>query len=161
LLLLGPLTLACGGTEEDAARACFYLAFFPTAYFLSLPLPESLFLFLIVGAFFAAHRDRWWLAALLGALATATRPAGGLLLPALALLAIERSVWRRALAWLLLIPLGTVAFMLHLYRVTGNAFAFAGVQEDWHRHAPMPWTPLFSFLRHPGHDRRALESDRF
>ena len=150
LLLLAPLTLACGGTEEDAARACFYLAFFPTAYFLSLPLPESLFLFLTVGAFAAAYRDRWWLAGLLGALATATRPAGGLLLPALALLAIERGVWRRALAWLLPIPLGAAAFMLHLHRLTGNAFAFKGAQENWHRHASAPWTPLVDFLRHPG-----------
>jgi Gpi18-like mannosyltransferase len=149
LLLLGPLTLACGGTEDDAARACFYLAFFPTAYFLSLPLPESLFLFLTVGAFAAAHRDRWWLAALLGALATATRPTGGLLLPALALLAFERGVWRRALAWLLLIPLGAAAFLLHLHRLTGNAFAFAGVQGSWGRHAAAPWTPLVAFLQHP------------
>ncbi|HEY6136967.1 MAG TPA: hypothetical protein VI670_04310 [Thermoanaerobaculia bacterium] len=149
LLLLPTLTIACGGTEDDAARACFYLAFFPTAYFLSLPLPESLFLFLTVGAFAAAHRDRWWLAGLLGALATATRPAGGLLLPALALLAIERGTWRRALGWLLLIPLGAAAFLVHLYRLTGNAFAFEGAQEQWHRHAAMPWTPLVAFLRHP------------
>src|SRR6266550_1594793 len=58
---LYPLTLACGGTEDDAGRAVFYVAFFPTSYFLSLPLPESIFLFLTVGAFLAAQRDRWWL----------------------------------------------------------------------------------------------------
>ncbi|HKS23484.1 MAG TPA: hypothetical protein VJZ76_11845 [Thermoanaerobaculia bacterium] len=150
LLLLGPVTLACGGTEEDAARACFYLAFFPSSYFLSLPLPEALFLCLTVAAFASAYRDRWWLAALLGALATATRPAGGLLLPALAVLVFERGARRRALAWLLLIPLGAAAFMLHLYRLTGNAFAFKGAQEQWHRQASMPWTPLVSFLSHPG-----------
>ncbi len=149
LLLLGPLTLACGGTEDDAGRAVFYVAFFPTSYFLSLPLPESLFLFLTVGAFLAAQRDRWWLAGLAGALAAATRPGGGLLLPALALLAIERGVWRRAFAWLLLIPLGAGAFMLHLYRLSGNAFAFAGVQQSWGRQATPFWTPLVAFLRRP------------
>jgi Gpi18-like mannosyltransferase len=148
LLLLGPLTQAAGGSDDDAARAVFYAAFFPTSYFLSMPLPESLFFFLTIAAFFAAQRERWWLAGMAGALAAATRPAGVLLFPALALLAIERRTWRRA-AWLLLIPLGTAAFMLHLYRITGNAFAFAGVQERWNRHASMPWTPLVSFLRNP------------
>jgi Gpi18-like mannosyltransferase len=148
LLLLGPLTQACGGSDDDAARAVFYAAFFPTSYFLSMPLPESLFFFLTIAAFFAAQRERWWLAGIAGALAAATRPAGVLLLPALALLAIERRAWRRA-AWLLLIPLGTAAFMLHLYRLTGNAFAFAGVQGSWNRHASMPWTPLLAFLRNP------------
>src|SRR5207248_4000927 len=146
LLLLAPLTLACGGSDDDAARAVFYAAFFPTSYFFSMPLPESLFLLLTVAAFLAAQRDRWWLAGVAGALAAATRPAGILLLPALALLAVERRVWRRA-AWLLLIPLGTAAFMLHLYRITGNAFAFAGVQGSWNRHPTAPWTPLLAFLR--------------
>src|SRR5437763_624832 len=103
----------------------------------------------LLGALLAAQRDRWWLAGLAGALAAATRPGGGLLLPALALLAIERGVLRRAFAWLLLIPLGAGAFMLHLYRLTGNAFAFAGVQESWGRHATLFWTPLVTFLRRP------------
>jgi len=150
LLLLAPLTRARGGSDDDAARAVFYAAFFPTSYFFSMPLPESLFFLLTVAAFFAAQRDRWWLAGIAGALAAATRPAGILLLPALALLAIERGVWRRALAWLLLIPIGTAAFMLQLHRLTGNAFAFAGVQSSWNRHPSAPWTPLLAFLRRPG-----------
>src|SRR5436309_1072447 len=40
--------------------------------------------------------------------------------------------------------------MLHLYRLTGNAFAFAGVQGSWNRHPSAPWTPLLAFLRKPG-----------
>jgi len=150
LLLLGPLTLACGGGDDDAERAMFYAAFFPPSYFLSLPLPEALFLFLTVAAFLAARRGRWWLAGLAGALAAATRPAGALLLPALVLLAIERGVWRRALGWLLLIPLGVGAFMLYLHRLTGNAFAFAGAQSGWGRHAGPFWSPIVAFLRNPG-----------
>jgi Gpi18-like mannosyltransferase len=148
LLLLGPLTRACGGSDDDAARAVFYAALFPTSYFFSMPLPESLFFALTVGAFLAAQHGRWWLAGVAGALAAATRPAGMLLLPAFALLALQRREWRRA-AWLLLIPLGSAAFMLHLHRITGNTFAFAGVQSSWNRHPSAPWTPLIAFLRRP------------
>jgi hypothetical protein len=149
LWLLAQLTLAAGGTEEDAARATFFLAFFPTSYFLSWPLPESLFLLVTVAAFYAAMRDRWWMAGAFGALAAATRAAGIFLLPALLLLAIERGVLRRAWAWLLVIPAGTAAFMLHLYRVTGNALAFAGVQGSWGHHPTPFWTPLVAYLRNP------------
>ena len=54
-----------------------------------------------------------------------------------------------AFAWLLLIPFGAGAFMIHLYRLTGNAFAFAGVQQSWGHHATTFWTPLVAFLRRP------------
>jgi hypothetical protein len=149
LLLLFLVTVGGGGTEEDAERATFYLAFFPTSYFFSLPLPESLFLLLTLAAFFAAQRDKWWLAGLVGGLAASTRAAGLMLLPALFFLAIERRSWRRAVPWLFVIPAGTGAFMLYLYRLTGNALAFAGVQGNWSRHPTPFWTPVVAFLRKP------------
>jgi hypothetical protein len=66
--------------SEDAARATVYLiAFFPTALFFSAVYTESLFMVLSVGAFYAARRERWAVASLLGGLAAASRPNGVLI----------------------------------------------------------------------------------
>lgn len=86
LFLLHRVCLSFGLTADDADRCLSYVAFFPTSYFFSLPLPEALFLMLTVGSFYLAKRERWWLAGLCGAFASATRTSGVLLLPALAVL---------------------------------------------------------------------------
>src|SRR5262249_40673649 len=72
-----------GLQETDAGRCLFLISFFPTSYFFSLPVPESLFLMLIVGSVFLAKQGFWWTAGCLAALSSATRTAGIVLLPAL------------------------------------------------------------------------------
>jgi mannosyltransferase PIG-V len=85
LVLLGRLTeLELG--PEAARRAIVLLAFFPTALFFSAVYTEALFLALELGAFYAARRGRWGWAGVLGALGSATRNTGALLLPALLVL---------------------------------------------------------------------------
>jgi hypothetical protein len=61
-----------------------FLSLFPTAFFFQAVYSESLFLALTLAALLAARRGRWWLAGLLGGLATLTRSAGVLLLVPLA-----------------------------------------------------------------------------
>src|SRR5918911_1171464 len=98
-----------GLTHDAADRALFYLAAFPFSYFFSLPMTESLFLLLTAASFYAGRRRAWWLAGLLGALASATRVVGVLVLPALVVLHFETygREWRRAsLLWLALVPAG-------------------------------------------------------
>ena len=129
LLLLGAVAMKSGASEDDAGRAMFYLAFFPTSYFLSLPVTEALFLALSLAAVLCALDGRWWAAGLFGALATGTRVAGILLIPLLLLQPGRRT----SKFWLLLVPAGLVASMWHLQRVTGDAFAFLHVQTRWGR----------------------------
>jgi len=129
LLLLGAVAMKSGASEEDAARAMFYLAFFPTSYFLSLPVTEAVFLAASLAAVLCAMEGRWWAAGLFGALATGTRVAGVLLIPMLLLLPGRRT----SKIWLAIVPAGLVAFMWHLQRVTGDAFAFMHVQTRWGR----------------------------
>jgi len=69
--------------KATARRALWALMLFPTAYFFSAVYTESLFLLLVVGSFYAARRDKWMWASLLGGLAALTRLTGVLLLPAL------------------------------------------------------------------------------
>lgn len=151
LVLLGGVARQSGLSLEDAERAIVYLAFFPTSYFLSMPMTESLFLALSLGSILAAQRRRWPIAGLLGGLAAATRFPGILLLVPLFLMFFlekrERPVWRAV--WLALVPAGTGAFMAYLGRVTGDPLAFAHVQEHWGRSPGWFWRPLVVFLAKP------------
>ena len=152
LVLLHKLARTFGLDEADARRCLFYLAVFPVSYFFSLPLTESLFLLLTVGSFYAARRGRWWLAGVVGALASATRVTGVLLLPALLVLYWQARGrdWRRPeLLGPLLVPAGLLAFMSHLYAVTGNPFAFRDILVTWGRGTGLFLVPLWQYLARP------------
>jgi mannosyltransferase PIG-V len=150
-----------------AKGAVLVVAFWPSSYFFSAPYTESLFLALSAGAFLAARRDRWWLAGLLGAGASATRNTGILLVIPLAVmylygprgrLAAEtvltpaRERWgrlrarfelRREILWLALVPLGLVAYSIYLQIEVGNWQAWRTVQTAFGRpHVTTPITTL-------------------
>ena len=77
--------------EEQAERAVYLAAIFPFAFFFGVVYTEATFLLFVLAAFYL-FRTRWWiLGGVFGALATATRVNGILILPALAWIA-----WRRA-----------------------------------------------------------------
>jgi Gpi18-like mannosyltransferase len=152
LVLLHKLAEAFGFSSADADRAVFYLAAFPVSYFFSIPLTESLFLLLTIASFYAAKRERWLIAGLIGALASATRSTGVLLLPALAILYWEtyrtfRPRWN--FIPLLLIPTGLLSFMYFLHATTGNAFAFKDILVTWGRKPTFFLFTLFEYLRDP------------
>ncbi|EKE13917.1 MAG: hypothetical protein ACD_12C00753G0001, partial [uncultured bacterium] len=70
--------------KNDVVRwGIIFLCFLPTSFFYGSLYTESLFLFLIIAAFYAARKKFWWLAGALGGLASATRFVGIFLLPAL------------------------------------------------------------------------------
>ena len=125
---------AMGASDDEAARAVWYIALFPTSYFLSLPMTESLFLLLSAGSFLAAAKQRWWAAGILGVMAAATRVIGICLLPALLLVPLQR---RQRLSmqqlWLLAIPFSLLSFMAYLYVHTGDPLAFVHAQTLWGR----------------------------
>jgi Gpi18-like mannosyltransferase len=113
---------------------------------------ESLALFLAVASFFAATRERWWLAGVLGALCAATRSNGILLFPALAMLYWQRHQFIRLLrkaSAILLVPLGLVAYMIFCWRMTGTPWAFISAQAAWGRHFGFFLMPLIEYLRRP------------
>jgi hypothetical protein len=179
--LLAALVLLHRLTELELGRpvarsTLLLLSVFPASLFLGAPYSESLFLLCAVAAFLAARHDRFALAGLAAAAASATRSAGVLLLVPVALLylygprggrspeaeraAVEgqsergrarrlrpRYPLRRDLAWLALAPAGLVAYALGLGLANGDALAFASAQELWGRELGGPLAGLWEGIR--------------
>jgi hypothetical protein len=108
----------------------------PFSFFLLAPYTEALFLCLTVGSFLAARRQVWWLAGLLAALASATRFPGLLLVPVLAIEYLDQVGWRiekvkTDLLWLLLAPLGAVAYFGYLAMNGGITGYLSAYHTSW------------------------------
>lgn len=142
--LLGFYLLYCYCRErfgESVARNCIILgAFFPGNYVFSALYPEALFFLLFVAVFFLIQRGHWILAGVAGALLTATRLNGiMILLPAVLLFVRGRGSWKpiptrsdvRPLLGLTLMPLGLLSFMAYLTSHVGSPFAFLDAADAW------------------------------
>ena len=140
-------------TRGRAERAVLLTAVFPFAFFFGLVYTESLFLLLTVLSFYGFRTRRWWLGGAAGALATATRVNGILMLPALAWLA-----WRaapptmrdraRAAASLLIVPAGVGAYSVFVYRLSGHPFEWAASISRWGYHpGGPPWTASLQLVK--------------
>jgi Mannosyltransferase (PIG-V) len=158
---------AAGADGTSAARQTVLLvAFAPMAFFLSAVYSESLYLMLSVGLFWFARQGRWLQVGLLGALASATRSTGlVLILPALLIylygpredrppdrLEVRRR-WtaryrlRGDVLWLALLPLGAVAFSGALWLDGGDALAPFHSQQVWGRHFAGPYLGIWDGLK--------------
>lgn len=108
---------------ELAPWAVVTLALMPLSFLFASPLSESLFLACVLGLFYFGAKDRWFLAAVCGFLATLTRSQGAILMVIGAVLLLERQQvngWRERLidlvrrGWpLALMPLGALAFLVY------------------------------------------------
>ncbi|HEX6043948.1 MAG TPA: hypothetical protein VFZ22_05620 [Pyrinomonadaceae bacterium] len=151
LLFLHKLTLAFGYDQQVARRTIFYTATFPVSYFFSVPLTEALFLMLTVTSFYAAKREKWWLAGAIGAFASAARVNGVVLLPALVVLSWQmyRALKIKKILGLLLVPVGLWAFMLYSWWACGDAWAFRHAVAHWGRKPGFFLTALAEYVIHP------------
>lgn len=134
-------------SKELAQRAVWFLFIFPTSYFLHIGYTESLFLMLALGCVFAARRERWLLAGLLGALTCLTRANGLVLAPALAVEAFHQYStvrrWRWEWLYIALVGLGFGGYLLLNKQVTGNPFAFTSVMTQFFsKSLSPPWVGI-------------------
>jgi hypothetical protein len=135
--------------EQVARRTVLYLAVFPTSFFLLAPYSESLFLFLVLVAMWAARRGRWEIAGLAGAGASATRNLGILLVLPLAIEAVQQARERRSgrtlargLAWSAVAAVGALAYLAFWQGLAGDALAPLHQQTNWQRVASFPLSTL-------------------
>jgi len=137
--------------HDEAWRSVLWLFAFPTAYFLTLPYSESLYLFGSVAALYAARTNRWARAAAGGILATVTRLQALPLVPALAIEALRRKETRArisALAWSALAGSGIAIYLAINWIARGDPFEFLEVQADhWANRGAWPWVPLIDAWR--------------
>lgn len=152
--------------RRRAERAVLLTAVFPFAFFFGLVYTESLFLLLTVLSFYGFRTRRWWLGGAAGALATATRVNGILMLPALAWIA-----WRaaqptirdraRAAAGVLFVAAGIGAYSVFVYRLSGNPFEWAASISLWgYDPGAAPWMAPAHLVRQlVTHPYRYLATD--
>ncbi len=151
LVLLFLVAQEFGLTEEQATRAVWLLAVFPVSYFSSMAMSESVFLSLTLLSVYFALRDQWWLAGVVGAVSSATRVTGVVLLLLLALLYWQRKGTLKLDALsLLLVPVGLIAFMSYAWTVTGSPLTIVREQSLYDRKVGTFFLrPLIEFVLHP------------
>ena len=110
--------------KDIATLTLIVLLSFPTSFYLGAVYNESLFLLLSVSSFYLARKGKWFSAGVLGAVSSATRIFGVLLLPALFIEAVTKKVSLKRYIWICLIPLGLFLYMLYQKLTVGDAFAF-------------------------------------
>jgi hypothetical protein len=140
--------------SEIAGRTVLYISVFPTSLFFFAGYTESLFLFLSVAAFYYLRRRDWLLAGIFGALASATRVTGILLLIPFVYEYARYSnfSWRKAdvrgFIGLALIPLGLLTYMVYLHSTVGDALAFGHYQAAWQKVFTLRlWAGAFESIR--------------
>jgi hypothetical protein len=164
-VLLYRRVLATGhaGRPGSAGMALFSAAallLHPSSFFLSAVYAESLLLFLTLACFAALRTRRWWTAALLAALASATKPAGLLLaIPALVVLIGDlrtaRSGARRGgsplTKWLTLAfyPAGTLLHSAWCQQAFGDPLAWVRRQMRWRGALSGPWRAFQRWAEDP------------
>ena len=130
-----------------ARRAVYFFLIFPTAYVLHIGYTESLFLALAIGCVFAARKERWWMAGVLGAFAWMTRANGIILLPTLAVEAAHQGFvqrrWRWQWLWIALVPAGFAVYLFLNWRISRSPFAFLEMRRElFHMSFAWPWVGL-------------------
>lgn len=116
-------------SKKVAYMTVIILLIFPTSFYFGSVYNESLFLFLSVLSFYNARKGRWFAAGVFGAIASATRVFGILLLPALLVEALCQKEKASKMFWIFLIPLGLGIYMSYLNFTIGDPIAFYNFQK--------------------------------
>jgi hypothetical protein len=144
--------------EYDEARfAVMLFAVAPFAFFYTAAYTESLFVLEVISAVWFARRGQWWRAAIMAALASATRLVG------LAVIGgVLYAAWRSRKPLPDLVGMaavgasGFVAFMLYLWVKFDNPTAYFDTQARWGGWSEHVWFYVKLFLTRP---REALSGD--
>jgi len=141
--------------DAAGARAALLFAVFPGTFAFSFPYSEGIVITAVAFGLLALLDQRWWLAGLLGAVATAASPVALVFVVSCAWSAgsaIRRERRFRALVAPLLTPLGFLAYMVYLWRHTGELMAWRLTERGgWHSYpsATYPLRIVGRFLANP------------
>ena len=138
---------------KRAEESILFLIAFPTAFFLASGYTDSLYLALLLMAFYYAEEQRWLLVALLAALAPITRLQGVILVLPLGFLYLQQRGWNwRKLDWkiipLLLSPLTLGIYLLYVYLIVGDTNFSSSMSQHWDIKLVFPGVSLFDGITH-------------
>ena len=133
--------------DSVAMKAVLFLSVFPTAYFLSAPYTEGLFLALVIASIYYARLGKWQFAGLISLFAALTRIEGLVLLPALLVEYFHQKGWKPRktdlnILWIFLTLAGSLIYLNINYQITGNPFTFISKQATHWDVKFGPWTGL-------------------
>jgi hypothetical protein len=140
--------------RRQAQRAVLLTAVFPFSFFFGLVYSESTFLLFAVLAIYGFRTRRWMMGGLCGAVATATRVPGIMMVPALAWIAWRTAAPTRrdrlhALAGLAIAVAGFAAYCLYIFHLTGNPFEWAATIQRWGYYpGGRPWMAPVRLVEH-------------
>lgn len=134
----------CGNKEARWATAV--LAWCPPSMFAGVIYTEGLYLFLSAAAMQAFDKSRYGLTAFLGALATATRPTGLALIPALIIASWKQR--KPPIAYVAGLATGTGVLLFSLYCAVkfGEPLAFIEAQKGWRDSLGFDWQSWWKML---------------
>jgi hypothetical protein len=141
--------------DAAGARAALLFAVFPGTFAFSFPYSEGIVITCVAFGLLALLDGRWWLAGLLGAVATAASPIALAFVVSCAwsaASAIRRHRRYGALVAPVLAPMGFVAYMVYLWRHTGQPLAWRLTERGgWHSYpsATYPFRIVGKFLADP------------
>ncbi|MCL1127454.1 hypothetical protein [Shewanella surugensis] len=126
------------------------LAFSPYSVYFVSGYTESLFLALTLAVFLLSYRQQWLYVAVFGLLLAGTRNLGVMSVFPVLIIAVRhyglRSFFKtnkglEVIAALWIIPFILFSYMLYLYFLVGDGFAFTHIQIAWTRHidSPVHW----------------------
>jgi len=101
---------------------------FPTAFYFASVYNEALFFLLAILTFYFARKKRWFWVGIFGMVAAATRVFGIILFLALLIEAWQGRVKIGSYFWILLIPLGLIAYMIYQWVSVADPLAFYHLQ---------------------------------
>ena len=136
--------------QVAADRTALLLCFFPSAFVLSMPYSEGLFLTAAALCIYFLARRAWLASGVMASLATLARDPG-IVLVLICFVAAAREIaarrsWRPVLA-LVSAPLGLAAWTLYQWLRLGNPFAFLQAETYWGQGPNGLLWPLRSLLR--------------
>ena len=141
--------------DKSASRAALLFAVFPGTFAFSFPYSEGIVITCVAFGLVALLDRQWWLAGLLGALATASSPVALAFAVSCAWsagTAVRRDRRFGALVAPLLAPLGFVAYMAYLWHHTGELMAWRLTERGgWHSYPSLayPFQIAWRFISNP------------
>jgi hypothetical protein len=139
--------------RRRAERAVLLTMIFPFGFFFGAAYSESTFLLFTVLAFYLFRTRHWLAGGLCGAIATATRVPGIMMVPALAWLAWQHAQPTRrdrvvAAVGVALAASGFAAYCLYIYQLTGDPFEWAATLQRWGYYpGGSPWLAPLRLVR--------------